>query len=166
MAGKVDMFLEFEGQDPEGETLDSVKSAVKAIDLDGFEFGATQSGTMHTATGGGSGKASVQDLKCEKFLDKASMALFRAVCDGRHFKKAKLTVRKAGQTPLEYFILEMSDVIVTSYQIGGTEEDERVRETVHLNFSEMVFKYVPQKKDGTGDTPKNFTYLIAQNKVA
>ena len=33
---------------------------------------------------------------------------------------AKLIARKAGSTPLEYFVVEMTDVLVSSYSTGGS----------------------------------------------
>src|SRR5262245_40502734 len=138
----VDMFLKIEGLD--GESADNTHG--KEIDVLSWSFGVTQSGTMHTATGGGAGKATFTDLQVEKWVDSASTNLFGAVGTGKHFDSAKLTVRKAGGTQVEYLIYEMKNVIITSYQTGGmsTDEDDRVRETVKLNFAEVELKYKPQ----------------------
>ncbi len=158
----VDMFLKLDTVD--GESVDNVHK--KEIDVDGFEFGATQAGTLHVATGGGSGKVSVQDMKIEKFVDLASFALFRSVCSGEHFPTAILTVRKAGKTPVEYIVITMTEVMITSYQTGGTEADERTRETIHLNFAKVKFQYKSQKADGSEDQTKDVTWDIAKNYQA
>jgi type VI secretion system secreted protein Hcp len=62
----------------------------------------SQSGTTHMGGGGGAGKVNVQDLSLTKYVDKASPNLVMATCNGKHYKEALLTVRKAGEKPIEY----------------------------------------------------------------
>ena len=51
----------------------------------------------------------VQDLSITKFIDLASTDIFLATCNGKHIPEATLVVRKAGETPLEYLTIVMSD---------------------------------------------------------
>lgn len=158
----VDMFLKI--AEVPGESADSVHA--KDIDVLSWEFGVTQSGTMHIATGGGSGKANFSDMRVHKWVDSATHTLFGSVSDGRSFKKAELFIRKAaGKAPLEYLIITMTDLIVTSYQTGGTQSDDRLTETVMLNFAKVKFSYKPQKADQTADAAKEFEWNIAKNCV-
>lgn len=157
----VDMFLKVDGLP--GEAVD-FKHA-KDIDVLAWEFGVTQAGTMHVATGGGSSKANFGDMKIEKWVDSATHLLFGAVANGKHFKKGELFIRKAGgDDPLEYLVITMTDIIVTSYQTGAVSpDDERLKETVQLNFAKVKFAYKPQKKEGGGDAEKSFEWNIAEN---
>jgi type VI secretion system secreted protein Hcp len=156
----VDMFLKIDGL--EGEAKDKLGHG-KEIDVISWHFGVTQSGTMHYGGGGGSGKSSFADLQVEKWVDKATTKLFGSCATGKHFTNAVLTVRKAGDNPVEYLKFELTEVLVTSYQTGAVESDERIRETVKLNFAKMGLKYKPQKGDGTPEAEMPFTYDIAGN---
>ncbi len=157
----VDMFLKLDGID--GEAQD--KKHGKEIDVLAWSWGLSQSGTTHMGGGGGAGKAAFQDLSVTKWVDKSSMTLMEYVSTGKHIKKARLTVRKAGGTPLEYIIIDMEDIIVTSVSTGGSGGEDRLTENVSLNFSVVKTQYVPQAKDGTGEAPIAFGWDIAGNEA-
>jgi type VI secretion system secreted protein Hcp len=59
---------------------------------------------------------------------------------------AQLTVRKAGDKPLEYFKIELENVRITALKTAS-EEDELV-ERVSLGFSKLRVTYTPQGKTG------------------
>jgi type VI secretion system secreted protein Hcp len=158
----VDMFIKI--GDIEGESTDSAHG--KEIDVLSWSWGMSQSGTTHTGGGGGAGKVSVQDLSITKYVDAATHALMKACCDGSHYEEAKLTVRKAGKTALEYIKITMKEVIVTSVSTGGSGSDDRLTENVTLNFAEFKTEYTPQKPDGTGDSTKEMGWKIAENITA
>src|SRR5919206_1644559 len=120
----VDMFLKIKPVD--GESRDSKHS--KEIDVLAWSWGMSQSGTTHQGGGGGSGKVSVQDLSLTKYVDAASAPLMLACCNGQHFDEATLTVRKAGKDPLEYLIITMKQIIVTSVHTGGAGSEDRLTE--------------------------------------
>jgi type VI secretion system secreted protein Hcp len=158
----VDMFLKLEGID--GEAQDD--SHGKEIDLLAWSWGMSQSGTFHAGAGGGAGKASFQDISITKYVDKASATLMAKLATGDHVNKARLTVRKAGKTPLEYVIIEMEKVMITSYSTGGSGGEDRLTENVTLNFAKVTVKYVPQKDDGSGEAEVEFGFDIAKNITA
>lgn len=155
----VDMFLKIEGLD--GESVDD--SHEGEIDVLAWSWGASQSGTMHMGEGGGAGKVSVQDLSVTKWVDKSSPDLLRKCCNGAHFGEAVLTVRKAGENPLEYLVITMTDVIVTSISTGGSGGEDRLTENISLNFKDVKTSYTPQQKDGSGAAAIDFTWKIAKN---
>lgn len=155
----VDMFIKI--GDIEGEATDS--SHGKEIDVLAWSWGMSQSGTTHVGGGGGSGKVNVQDLSITKYVDASTHALMKACCDGTHYPEAKLTVRKAGKTALEYIKLTMKEVIVTAVSTGGSGGEDRLTENVTLNFAEFKVEYTPQKPDGTGDAAKEVAWKIAEN---
>ncbi len=158
----VDMFLKID--DLEGESIDDVHAG--EIDILAWSWGLSQSGTMHMGAGGGAGKVAVQDISVTKYVDSATHALIQKCCKGAHFEEAILTVRKAGEMPLEYMILTMRQVMVTSVSTGGSGGEDRLTENVALNFKEFTVEYVPQMADGSGDASKIFAWNIAKNVEA
>lgn len=158
----VDMFLKLDGID--GESVD--KSHGKEIDILAWSWGMSQSGTFHAGAGGGAGKANFQDISVTKWVDKASATLMAKIATGDHIPKARLTVRKAGKTPLEYVIIDMEKVMITSYSTGGSGGEDRLTENITLNFAKVKVKYVPQKEDGSGDAEIEFGFDIAANITA
>jgi type VI secretion system secreted protein Hcp len=161
MAGNIDMFLKLD--DVKGEAQD--KSHKEEIDVLAWSWGMSQSGTMHTGGGGGGGKVAVQDLSLTKWVDKSSPTLMAYCSQGTQFKTGKLTVRKSGgKEPLEYLIITMKEVIVTSLSTGGSGSEDRLTENVTLNFAQVQVDYQPQKQDGSKDGgPVKYGWHIAQN---
>ncbi len=160
----VDMFLKLAGC--KGEAQD--KSHKEEIDVLAWSWGMSQSGTMHTGGGGGGGKVSVQDITLTKYIDKSSPVLMQYCSVGKQFTDAVLTVRKAGgDNALEYLVLTMKDVIVTSLSTGGSGGEDRLTENVSLNFSQYKVEYQQQKPDGSpegGKIPWEFD-IAANAKV-
>lgn len=157
----VDMFIKI--GDVQGEAQD--KAHKGEVDVLAWSWGMSQSGTMHTGSGGGAGKVNIQDLSVTKWVDKSSPVLMTYCSTGQQFKEAKLTVRKAGgDNPLEYLIVVMSDVIVTSVSTGGSGGEDRLTENVTLNFAKVKMDYQPQKPDGSKDGgPIKYGWDIAAN---
>jgi type VI secretion system secreted protein Hcp len=156
----VDMFLKL--SDVKGESVDSKHK--DEIDILSWSWGMTQSGSMHQGGGGGSGKVSVHDLSVTKYVDKSSALLQLLCCNGKHLPEALLTVRKAGETALEYLKVSMKEVIISSISTGGTGADDRLTENVSLNFAEFKTSYTPQKSDGTGDAAVEHGWKIAKGE--
>lgn len=156
----VDCFLKIDGVD--GEAQD--KKHAKEIDVLAWSWGMSQSGSAHVGGGGGTGKVSVQDMHVTKYVDRASPNLMKFCCNGKHFKEALLTVRKAGENPVEYLIIKMGDVLISSISTGGTGSGgERLTENITLNFAKFECKYTPQKPDGTAEGPVEATWNISTN---
>ncbi len=154
-----DMFLKI--GDIKGESSDSKHKG--EIDVLAWSWGLTQSGTMTAGGGGGAGKVSVQDISLTKYVDKSSPMLILACCNGKHFKEAVLTVRKAGEKPLEYLKITMKQLLVSSLSTGGSAGEDRLKENVALNFAEFKVAYVPQKADGSSEPAIEVGWNIAEN---
>src|SRR6201996_3317776 len=124
----VDIFLKL---DPiKGESLDDKHK--DEIDILSWSFGESQSGTFHSGSGGGAGKGNVQDLHFTHFVDKATPELFKVCAKGTHIPKGTLTIRKAGDKPLEYLKIDMEEVLVSSVSTGGSHGEDRLTENVSL----------------------------------
>ena len=155
----VDILLKIEGVD--GESV--IDGHEKEIDVLAWSWGMTQSGSMHVGGGGGSGKVNIQDVSLTKYVDKASTNLMRACCNGQHLKEAILTVRKAGKDPVDYVVITMSPILVTSLSTGGSGGEDRLTENVTLNFAKVKVSYTGQKEDGSADAAIDLIWNIEKN---
>ena len=155
----MDMFIKI--GELKGESRDKVHK--DEIDVLAWSWGISNSGSAQVGGGAGAGKSNVQDLSFTKYLDKASPDLMLACCNGKHFPKATLTVRKAGENPLEYLLITVEELIVTSVSTGGSGGEDRLTENVTLNFAKVKVDYVEQKANGAeGDKP-TMTFSPAEN---
>jgi len=145
-----------------GESV--VKGFEDQVQVLAWSWGMSQSGTTHTAQGGGAGKVNVQDLSFTHYVDSASPNLIKACCTGEHFDSATLTMRKAGGSALEYVTLTLTEVIISSVSVGGSGGEDLLTENVALNFAKFKYSYQPQdakgaKKGGAVEA----SYDIAKN---
>ena len=155
----VDMFIKI--GDLKGEAKD--KGHAGEIDVLAWSWGASNSGNAHMGGGQGAGKVNVQDLSFTKYIDKSSPDLMLFCCNGKHIPEAKLTVRKAGETPLEYLTITMNDLIVTSVSTGGSGGEDRLTENVTLNFAKVKVNYVEQTEKGAAGAKPQMGWDIAGN---
>jgi type VI secretion system secreted protein Hcp len=153
----VDMFLNFPDSDLDGESLD--RDHQNEIDVLAWSWDlSTEDGTKSAQ------QIVVKDLSVTKYVDSATPAIIMKSLLGENLGRAVLTVRKAGETPLEYIILTFSDVTVSSYSTGGSEGEDRLRENITLKFSSLTGVYVPQREDGSPGAAISFDYEIARNR--
>jgi len=159
----VDYFLVVDGI--KGESHDHKMGSKGAIDLESWSWGASQSGTHSGGGGGGAGKVHMQDFHFVMKINKASPELMLACAEGRHIKEATLTCRKAGKDQQEFFTVKMSDLLVSSYQTGGSGHSDIVpTDQISLNFAKIHFEYKPQKPDGTLDAAIKAGWDVKSNK--
>jgi type VI secretion system secreted protein Hcp len=155
----VDMFLQLDGI--KGESGD--KTHKGEIDVLAWSWGLSNSGTFHQGQGGGAGKANFQDISITKYVDKASADLLYACASGKHVAKGKMTVRKAGDNPLEYLTYEFESILVSSVSTGGSGGEERLTENVSLNFAKVKMEYWTQGAKGAKGENGNFSWDIPAN---
>jgi type VI secretion system secreted protein Hcp len=158
----LDMYLVLKGV--KGETKDDAFKGKGGIDILAWSFGVSNSGSAHMGGGIGSGKANFQDISITKYIDLSSAALMQSVSKGTHFDTAEITVRKAGGTALEYYKIALSEVMVTSYQTGGSGGEDRLTESITLTFAKVEVKYQAQNEKGAAAGDTSFGYDIAGNK--
>jgi type VI secretion system secreted protein Hcp len=157
----VDMFLELDGV--KGETGDKAFKSKNAMDILAWSWGLSNSGTFHSGTGGGAGKASFQDISVTKYIDLASPNLMLFCANGKHVSKGTITVRKAGEKPLDYLKISMKNILVSSYTTGGSGGEDRLTENVSLNFAQVKVEYAQQAEAGGSGGTNDFDWDIAAN---
>ena len=159
----LDMFLDL--GPVKGESRD--KEYADKIDILAWSWGVSNAGSAHVGGGIGSGKANFQDISISKYIDLSSSDMLKSVSLGTHFPEAKIVVRKSGgDKKLEYYTINLKEVMVTSYQTGGSGGEDRLTESVTLTFAQVDVKYQAQTKDGTKGLDTTFAYNIAENAQA
>ena len=138
----VDMFLKIEGV--EGESKD--KAHGKEIDILSLSWSTAM---QSSRAGGGTGKASVEELSVTKYIDKATPKLFESLVTGKHIAEAKIVVRSAGGNPVEYLKYTLKDIMVSSYSTGGSSEEDRPTENVSFSYGKVEVEYTELNPDGT-----------------
>lgn len=155
----MDMFIKIGSL--KGESRD--KTHKEEIDVLAWSWGMSNSGSAHVGGGAGAGKVNVQDISFTKYIDKTTPDLMLAACNGKHFPEAKLVIRKAGEQPLEYLTITMTDVLITNVSTGGSGGEDRLTENVTLNFAKVNVDYKEQTATGgVGATP-SMGWNIAEN---
>jgi type VI secretion system secreted protein Hcp len=158
----VDYFLKIDGIP--GESKDSKHK--DEIDVESWSWGESQSGSHAAGGGGGAGKVAMQDFHFVMKVNKATPKLILACANGEHIKKAVLTCRKAGKEQQEFLQYTFSDLLVSSYQTGGSAHGDILpTEQISLNYSKVEVAYKEQKEDGTLGGAIKSGWDLKQNKA-
>jgi type VI secretion system secreted protein Hcp len=118
------------------------------IDVLSWSWGAAQMGTMSHGGGGGAGKVSMQDFHFTMKVNKSTPKLILACACGQHIPKAILTVRKAGKEQQEFLKYTFTDLLISSYQTGGSDGNEVPTDQVAINYTKMEVEYKEQNEKG------------------
>src|SRR5262245_50347565 len=154
-----DMFLEVDGI--KGESKDGKHQ--DAIQIESFSWGMNQTGAHATGGGGGAGKVSVHDISITKFVDRSTCSLMYHCASGKHIPKGLITVRKAGEKPLEYLKIRLQDILISSVQEAGHGGD-LLSENVTINFAKFKVEYQEQKADGSGQPGGEMGWDVKANQ--
>lgn len=157
----VDFFLKIDGVD--GEANDSKHKG--EIDIESFSWGEVNSGDAAHRGGMGAGKVTMQDFHFVMKVNKASPKLMQHCAAGEHVKKAVLTCRKAGKDQQEYYKVTFNDLVISSYQTGGSQGNHVPVDQISFNFSKIEMEYKEQKPDGTLGGSVKGGWDVKQNKV-
>jgi len=155
----VDMFLKLDGI--KGESKDHKHK--DEIHIESFSWGMNQTASGHTAGGLGAGKVQVHDISVSKALDASSAALMLHCCNGKHIKDGLITVRKAGEKPVEYLKIKLTDIIVSGVQEAG-HGAEAITENVTLSFAKVHVEYLEQDQKGGSKPGGEFGWDIPANQ--
>jgi type VI secretion system secreted protein Hcp len=88
----------------------------------------------------------MQDFHFVMSVNKATPKLVLACATGEHIKSAILVCRKAGKEQQEFLKYSFTDVLISSYQTGGSDSPV---EQCSFNYTAMQVDYKEQKADGT-----------------
>jgi type VI secretion system secreted protein Hcp len=156
----VDYFLKIDGI--EGESTDAKHK--NEIELESWSWGESNEGSSASGGGSGAGKVAMADFHFVMKVNKATPKLMLACANGQHIAKAVLVARKAGEDQQEYLTMTLSDLLVSSYQTGGSKGDIIPADQISLNFSKIEFEYNPQDAKGKLGSPVKTGWDLKANK--
>jgi type VI secretion system secreted protein Hcp len=149
----VDYFLKIEGI--QGESTDSKHKG--EIELTSFSWGVTNSTSHAIGSGAGSGKVSFQDFQFTAASSKASPQLLANSVKGTRVNTAVLTARKAGERPVEFLKITMTNVLVSFYKEQGPSTEVAPADEVGLLFQKLTFEFSSQTPTGELTAPTSAT---------
>src|SRR5262245_46733660 len=125
-----DAFLKIDGVEGSSQQ----KGHEKEIEISSFSWGETNAGAAGTGSGGGAGKVQMQDFHFTMATSVASPTLATKCASGEHIKEATLTCRKVGGEQFEFLKIKLSDVLISSYALGGSASADNPIDQASLAF--------------------------------
>jgi type VI secretion system secreted protein Hcp len=134
----------------EGESTDKVHA--REIEITSFSWGVANASSG--GTGGGGGKAVLQDFSFAMATSKASPNLMLACAVGRHIPLAVLTLRRGS---FEFLKIRLQDCLVSSYSLAGdnssaSEDPNSPHDLMSINFASIDVLYTVQRTGETVET--------------
>jgi type VI secretion system secreted protein Hcp len=153
-AAAVDYFLKIDGV--EGESYESGREG--SIDILSWSWGFSRNS-------GTEGELSFDTLVLRKAADKSTPKLMEACAQGLLLPAVQLISRRVGaDRKAEYLKITMEDVLISSYQTGGSSGDVVPTDQISFNFSKIEFEYIPFDLQGNPQEPVKV--LIGLSKPA
>jgi len=124
---------------------------------DTFEARSWSWGATNTATdfggGGGAGKASISALSLTRVSDACSPDLLGGVVTGKHF--TKFTLSQFDKDGVLQATVVLTDAILTSWQVGGSNASAEATEEVQISFRKLTFTDVASGSEFSWDVALN-----------
>jgi len=141
-------------------------SKTGAIDILSFSWGVSQHSTYGPGASGKeakAGRADFSNLTIMKVLDKTSPLLCDHCASGDILKDVYILYDKpVADKQDDYFRIYLKDVLVTSVQLSGSNENPS--ESISFAFQAVEIAYKPEKDDGTLDAAISKGYDLASLK--
>ena len=143
-----------------------VQGHIDEIDVSSVSFGASQTGIREAGGKASARRSSLTTFAITKKVDKASPKLFLFCATGQHIQTAVLTFRNVvgGAAAHEYLTITLSDVFISSYQVGGSAGDDQPLESISISYSKIEYKYVARLPSGQLAPPVIVTFDVVKNK--
>jgi type VI secretion system secreted protein Hcp len=148
-------YIKFDGIDGESQDKDHKSWS----DMMSFGQSMHQPGSGATGASRRRGDVILDDIVIAKELDKASVKIAESVCKGKVFPKVEIdmTASYTDVGRVTYYRYELTNVMVTSYNVNGSGQAEDVpTEDLALNFEEVKVTYT--EMDSKGKTKGNVEY--------
>jgi len=159
--------MKITGPDVAGESTDA--GHANEIELMSFSHGVSRAtGPRTTAGSASTGHSNHADMTIMKYIDKATPELQKAICGGQQFSEIKIVVDKtnATGTVIPYLIYTLSNVIVSTSQLSGSEGGQLAVESVSLNYDKIKWEYTATNPtDGAAAGTVPFTWDVGKNAV-
>src|SRR3989442_857459 len=113
--------------------------------------------------GGSGGETTAADPTGAKSIDKATPNLMKVCFNAKHFPQVLLTLRKRGESPIDYLKIKMKNGLISSVHPGGNA-DAPGAESVSFAFDAVEVEYTPQGPDGKAQGAVTMKWDIKKNK--
>lgn len=153
-SGKSDIFLHVQTK-----RAGKIKGESKSIDhLDDIRIESWMWGVNSTAAVGSvqaNSRRSYTALTVFKAIDVATTALMSALVTNDEVKEAKLTMRKSGGDPLDYFTIKLAGarIVQVSHEVSAAGE---ARERIEIVFTKVDVEY--KQQDAAGRLATNVSF--------
>ncbi|MCF3592858.1 type VI secretion system tube protein Hcp [Rhodobacteraceae bacterium LMO-12] len=137
------------------------------IDIHDVMWIIEQASVAQVGRGRSQARAKVEALKCKKYYDCASPYIALACMQAKSLDEVVLSVRKdSGEAHLDYLIITMTNVIISSYHVLGVGDGEgqMIEEEFGLAFEEVNIKYTVQADDHSAGDEHEVEFDIAAGK--
>jgi type VI secretion system secreted protein Hcp len=151
-AATVDWFLKLDKI--QGESTDDRHKG--EIEVMSWSWGVSQATSAGPGGGPRASKPCVADFAFTKLIDKSTPQLIGNAATGLHIANGILIGRKAGKEQQEFLKIELKDVLVSSFQTGGSGGGVPA-ETISLSFASVTVEYKTQNPDGSLGTAVSTT---------
>lgn len=157
-----DVFLKVDGL--EGESGDLKHKG--EIEVTSFSWGVTQAitGTVSSSGTFTGQRADLSPLVIQKYFDKASPKAAQACASGEHFASAILVLCRATGDKQPYMEYKLTDVLISSVQVGGAGEGGVPTESWSLHYGKIEMKYTVIGTDGRPGGNVSGGWNLATNK--
>jgi type VI secretion system secreted protein Hcp len=139
--------------------------AGEAAEVLSYSWGANSNASI-SSTGFTSSKAQFADLHVTKKVDVASPNFGKAVATGTHYPSATLTLYKSaeGSKPIGYMIYQMTDVLITRVNHGGSADDMPTEE-ISLAYAKLQVTHKQLSEAGAVERQTLFSYDLSTAKA-
>jgi type VI secretion system secreted protein Hcp len=152
-AAHVDYFLKLDGID--GESTDDRHKG--QIEILSFSWTVVRP----SAAGSPTGTVTFFDAQFGMHASKATPKLFLACATGQHIPSATFVIHRPDGDTNVYYRVEMKDIMVTSYQTGGSAHGDVVpTDQISVNFAQIKFEHIGA--DGTVTSAEAIRPTITQ----
>ena len=141
----IDMFMKVEGVN--GESKDS--NHKDWTNIESFDWGAEQPGSMTSGGGGGAGKVNFNDLTVVAAIDKAAPTILKNCATGQHLSKVEISVCKAGGEQIKYSRTTLEDVLVTGVKFIGVQDNDALKMRYSFQAAKVKNQYWEQTDKGS-----------------
>jgi len=158
-AAAIDIYGKFTGIDGESTT----QGHEKWIEVLSYSWGVSNPVSIGSP-GAGGGKPNFQDFSFTKFVDKASPVLFFDLAGGKMIDEALFDVVRSGPDPFTFLKYKFSDVLLSSYSVGGSSGGDAPTESLSFVFGKIEMTFIPQLENGKPGTPITALWDVKLNK--
>ena len=88
-------------------------------------------------------------LSVDKNVDLTSPQIATGAAMNTMYPTAKLTLRKAGERPIEFVVVNLEGVTVKAVVNGGPDGAGEMKERLTLAYTSATFNYTQQRPDGS-----------------